>query len=252
MISIRRTKGTTRKAFTLIELLVVIAIIALLAAILFPVFARARENARKSSCLNNMKQLGIGALQYIQDYDERYPWAMYDLPTTDASYNTPDNPLGVQQKRRIGWQHLLVPYAKSGQIFKCPSASWGQNQGTGNDNTQQVGMHYYINREVSGAYNGATNSRNASDLSFSAATILIGEAPTYAGIGAESNWTDGWGWTDGHDEMLNRQSLGRHLGGANYAFADGHVKWFSEETLRPLGVAANNPRTGKAPTYYIN
>ncbi len=96
-----------KKGFTLIELLVVIAIIALLAAILFPVFARARENARKSSCSNNLKQIMTGVIQYTQDYDEMYPPA-WDKP--DGTNNTM-------------WYQLVQPYVKSTQIFQCPSDS---------------------------------------------------------------------------------------------------------------------------------
>ncbi|NLO04248.1 MAG: DUF1559 domain-containing protein [candidate division WS1 bacterium] len=92
-----------RRGFTLIELLVVIAIIAILAAILFPVFARAREKARQTSCLNNMKQLGTAALMYAQDYDE--VWHLY------RSYVTGSD----------AWPHHIVPYIMNDQIMKCPS-----------------------------------------------------------------------------------------------------------------------------------
>ena len=94
-------KTNKNSAFTLIELLVVIAIIAILAAILFPVFARARENARRSSCQSNMKQIGLGMLQYTQDYDER---------TTLTDYNN-----------NYSWRDAIYPYVKSEQIFMCPS-----------------------------------------------------------------------------------------------------------------------------------
>ncbi len=93
----------TRTAFTLIELLVVIAIIAILAAILFPVFARARENARRASCLSNVKQIGLGILQYAQDYDEKIPV------------------VGVNAQKRGTWMIQIYPYVKSTQIFNCPS-----------------------------------------------------------------------------------------------------------------------------------
>src|SRR3954471_3517680 len=95
-----------RRGFTLIELLVVIAIIAILAAILFPVFARARENARRSSCQSNLKQLGLGVAQYTQDYDEKFPYAM----VSNTSYD-------------FGWSVIIQPYVKSTQLLQCPSES---------------------------------------------------------------------------------------------------------------------------------
>jgi len=106
-----RSKQVTqshRPGFTLIELLVVIAIIAILASILFPVFARARENARRSSCQSNMKQLGLGIIQYTQDYDEKYPLARQETdPITIYSY--------------AYWGQLIMPYVKSPQVLECPS-----------------------------------------------------------------------------------------------------------------------------------
>src|SRR6188474_243241 len=102
------------KGFTLIELLIVIAIIAILAAILFPVFARARENARRSSCQSNLKQIGLGFFQYTQDYDERFP-----LTSTTATVATGQNTTAGD----IGWAEILQPYIKSSQIFQCPSES---------------------------------------------------------------------------------------------------------------------------------
>lgn len=100
-----------RRAFTLIELLVVIAIIAILAAILFPVFARAREQARKTSCASNQRQLGLGQRMYVQDYDECWV-SVYD----DNWYNA-DNANG----RRIIWADKLTPYIKNRAIYACPS-----------------------------------------------------------------------------------------------------------------------------------
>ncbi|HEY0075962.1 MAG TPA: DUF1559 domain-containing protein [Abditibacteriaceae bacterium] len=97
---------SSRRGFTLIELLVVIAIIALLAAILFPVFARARENARKSSCLNNLKQIGIGIMQYTQDHDE----------TVMPHWIGPGGYPGTSR-----WMDLARPYIKNNQVFVCPS-----------------------------------------------------------------------------------------------------------------------------------
>src|SRR5687767_5245897 len=100
---VTRVKRDKRSGFTLIELLVVIAIIAILAAILFPVFAQAREKARSSSCLSNMKQLGTATIMYAQDYDGSYPLAWHDAP---AEY---------------GFDVMLMPYTKNLQVFDCPS-----------------------------------------------------------------------------------------------------------------------------------
>src|ERR1700682_886826 len=102
-----RTAGRCKRGFTLIELLVVIAIIAILAAILFPVFARARENARRASCQSNLKQIGLATIQYVQDYDERFP----DFGCTGLASYIDDTGIGIK----------LQPYVKSYQVFVCPS-----------------------------------------------------------------------------------------------------------------------------------
>src|SRR5678815_1738951 len=96
---------TRSSGFTLIELLVVIAIIAILAAILFPVFAQARESARLTSCLSNMKQIGMGLRMYSQDYDENFPLRRVQTATATEG----------------NWKHLILPYIKNLQIFQCPS-----------------------------------------------------------------------------------------------------------------------------------
>src|SRR5437879_5193194 len=107
MNRLRRSHG-----FTLIELLVVIAIIAILAAILCPVFAQAREAARTTSCLSNEKQMVLGVMQYIQDFDERFPIWMYD-----TNINKPDNPWGPWANNHQGWDKAIQPYIKNVQVF---------------------------------------------------------------------------------------------------------------------------------------
>jgi prepilin-type N-terminal cleavage/methylation domain-containing protein/prepilin-type processing-associated H-X9-DG protein len=118
-----------RSAFTLIELLVVIAIIAILAAILFPVFAQAREAARKTACLSNTKQIGTSVMMYVQDYDEMYPcnsWDTPPIPTTDTESRSPNYPAATQ------WLWRIMPYLKNRQVFACPSdPSLGKNGWSG-------------------------------------------------------------------------------------------------------------------------
>src|SRR5688572_13499425 len=121
----------SRFGFTLIELLVVIAIIALLAAILFPVFARARENARKTSCMNNVKQIGLAWVTYAQDYDEM------TVPYSDNGGST---------GRHFNWRFILQSYIKSQQALKCPSSA-------GN-----IGISYALNASV------ASNGRALADI----------------------------------------------------------------------------------------
>ena len=126
-----RNRKPRASAFTLIELLVVIAIIAILAAILFPVFAQARESARKISCLSNNKQLGLGIMMYVQDYDEMYPCNSWDTPpigTTDTDSKDPKYPSA------FNWMWKVMPYMKNRQILVCPSDPNPKHWATGYDN----------------------------------------------------------------------------------------------------------------------
>jgi prepilin-type N-terminal cleavage/methylation domain-containing protein/prepilin-type processing-associated H-X9-DG protein len=122
--SARKSAGfTPRKsaAFTLIELLVVIAIIAILAAILFPVFAKAREKARQAACMSNEKQIGLGILQYIQDYDEKFPSGVTGIAAPAPP--SAANPVVASNGAGVGWAGGISPYVKSAQLFKCPDDS---------------------------------------------------------------------------------------------------------------------------------
>lgn len=162
----------TRSAFTLIELLVVIAIIAILAAILFPVFARARENARRSSCQSNLKQIGLGFEQYKNDYDQYYP-------------GVGAGAVGAT----VFWPSLIQPYIKSTQIFVCPSASEGKFTADA-DKTHFPGAA--PNKDYCGI---GANDGSASGLgivnALSYARNLIDDTDT----ASLSNNPSGWYWT---------------------------------------------------------
>ena len=220
----RKSTFAKAKGFTLIELLVVIAIIAILAAILFPVFARARENARRTSCLSNLKQINLGIMQYTQDYDESYP--LYRVPVASTATTV----------RPFGWADALQPYIKSVQILQCPSDSTGPN-----DNPGATGYTDYAYNLWVGGYAEQTKGVPLSLATFTQPTLTVlladfttGQSQSYT-LGELSYSTAGK-----MSEIPTSPGLAvlptgaiRHLDGLNLAFADGHVKW-----------AKGNPSTG--------
>jgi len=186
-----------RRAFTLIELLVVIVIIAILAAILFPVFARARENARRASCMSNEKQLGLAVLQYTQDYDEKLPTS-YD-GATPPTY----------------WFQQIQPYTKSTQVFFCPSDSVSNASNSLTSSNISYGWNYkYLtwSTPTSGIY--GVGGKSLAVISAVSQTVLLGEGSASTGAPYVIAWDNAY------------KPLARHLDGANMCFADGHVKWF--------------------------
>ncbi len=196
----------SQRAFTLIELLVVIAIIAILAAILFPVFAKAREKARQSSCSSNVKQIMLGVLQYTQDYDETMPYASQWGESAPA--------IG------LNWSDYLSPYLKNTQVLDCPSQK-GSTYGYG-WNYQNFGY-----RSGAGAYS-YNPGRTLSVIEQPAETLLIGDNPDTATsmYGAGGRFIYGPTQSSPPADGIGNVS-GRHNGGGNYAFCDGHVKWLS-------------------------
>ena len=239
---------TDKRGFTLIELLVVIGVIAVLAAILFPVFAKAREKARATSCASNMKQLGLGILQYSQDNDE-------SMPNTNTIWGG-------------GWAGEIYPYVKSGGAYGCPDdptqpspgyskLSYGfnvnllppydpANGGTGNYFTSAsstslaaqkapastVMLFEVVNCTDTGFGTPGVDVTNAAEISSS---IGLGSIDGGCGSGIDSNYCHAryaTGLISGYNIPNWQGTLGIHTDGANYAATDGHVKW-----LRPSNVS---------------
>lgn len=255
------TRQRATSGFTLIELLIVIAIIAILAAILFPVFAQARAKARQTSCLSNQKQIGLAVMQYVQDYDETYP-------TCNQTYRANDNTMG-----RSSWMRHIYTYTKSIDIFKCPDASYGDDMETGtgtnnngilipgpnNDTTQNLRFP----RRGLGANNWIFNQSNAtatpvavpeSTIGTPAQMALIADSaqelfeqpwyimygnwdrPVYSSVSGSPKFSNSF-MTEFvlADRQKNASKYARHVGGSNIVYGDGHAKWSKNEAITYAG-----------------
>ncbi len=196
-----------RRAFTLIELLVVIAIIAILAAILFPVFARAREKARQTSCLSNMKQLELGLIMYAGDYDQTNIWDRIGTTMPAAAGGPYANNCGTF----YWWGDIIQPYVKNQQILICPSDSLNMQCGgfplrSYQPNTEMVGI-------------------KESNVADPAGTIHL----------MESNYNSRADFGDPGSYAMPGNPASRHNDGWNVAFADGHGKWLKSDHTSPGG-----------------
>jgi len=251
------------RGFTLIELLVVIAIIAILAAILFPVFAQARESARKTSCLSNNKQLGLGIMMYVQDYDEMYPCNNWDTPPlgiTDTDSRDPKYPC------TFAWMFHVMPYMKNRQILVCPSDPNPKSPFTGYDkaNPASCDDHWGIPTPISyvanpyligygGTSNPGCEGYTIADWGFEptgmaavptpASTYMLGDSGRENGM--ESTWINNVkaanytrvynvtapangqlaDGTDPWKSRLKEASIYRHQMGTNIVYGDGHAKF---------------------------
>lgn len=241
--SIRRSN--TRRAFTLIELLVVIAIIAILAAILFPVFAQAREKARQTSCLSNTKQLGLGIMQYVQDYDEVFP-------------------LALRTNWATSWAVTTQPYVKSYDVYRCPDDSDSSVQAAwmGVGISYAANMNWPGNATISwGPFGSASSwvvypSRSQGEVALPSSTILLGERHDddclkANGVGNATNYTTGFvtgTYLDGicpanipngtraaapYPNGPNGAVSAKHNGMANFIFCDGHSKAMKPASTNP-------------------
>lgn len=224
----------SRRGFTLIELLVVIAIIAILAAILFPVFAKAREKARQSSCLSNVKQMIIGVLAYAQDYDERYPGGLTGSdssqgPVTKSTYftvakNTSD---------------IIFPYVKNTQLFTCPSSP---------NSASTYSCNYGFNSALCPNFTLAgTSAVSLGQVARPAEVFCVLDAGPYMVGWGDVTYPQGSFWyvpgTCGSRNPAGLGSValtgsvstdfvsGRHNQGINVGLADGHAKWFSGASI---------------------
>lgn len=223
------------RGFTLIELLVVIAIIAILAAILFPVFAQAREKARQTMCLSNQRGLGTAFMLYVQDYDENFPPTDYDDP-------------GIG---RVTWPTLIEPYIKAGvvkpvgslepkdqkkSIFVCPSidapvpdSGWVALNGSPGSRAL---FSYGTNTYLMPAGRGLVPPRVPAVVPLAAIgtpSSLIMLGPSLGTVPDLSGRDDGY---DGINRNTQQYMLARsrHSGGANFTFSDGHAKWYKAPT----------------------
>lgn len=206
------TAQNTRSAFTLIELLVVIAIISILAAILFPVFAKVREKARQTACLSNCRQIGLGFMQYAQDNDEHLP-------------------LSTDSGRDLSWTATLQPYIKSRQIYRCPddaSTNWTTPIAPA---TVTRLSSYYLNDWLAGTLQYTA----LASIKTPASVIYVSEA-TVNKTGDHFHpflWTadpdKAGGPSAGQFDTVTNQTkelaLTQHNGGMNNVYADGHAKW---------------------------
>ncbi len=259
------------RAFTLIELLVVIAIIAILAAILFPVFAQAREKARSSSCLNNMKQSGLGILQYVQDFDETYPlayarsdsagWEMTQVTHVPPTWYTAT--VGAQTARDHSiWANATQPYVKNYGVLTCPSSEPVDYYGNTDafKVVEPVAMSYVYSGELMAAPESLIKRPAAVPVLWegdgkqavrgvvqnktilycpngNAACAYVPTSVTSSCTGANGDISLGLSFGAG-SPVVTRGSMDIHSRGANYVYADGHAKW--QRTVIAIAPAENN------------
>ena len=241
-----------KKGFTLIELLVVIAIIAILAAILFPVFAQAREKARASSCLSNLKQIGTAMLLYADDYEECFPVRLIGLPLSyDAKY--PRATFAVQDWTLAGpgqwwtWMDSMYDYVKNNSMYVCPSNS---------KNVPGYGYNVFISGAwQNGADHTSTTSLTHSQIKEPASLVFVADTIIQ---GPNGEWNGQYGIVSlgqsvimyADDSSIGRKKAQRHNDGANYCFVDGHAKFYKRLSGPTEGTWWNYPDWGNGSKWW--
>jgi prepilin-type N-terminal cleavage/methylation domain-containing protein/prepilin-type processing-associated H-X9-DG protein len=234
-------KNNARQAFTLIELLVVIAIIAILASILFPVFGRARENGRRASCQSNLKQIGLGLMQYSQDYDEILIADWYS-PATSPGATNPASSANPAYK----WMDAAYPYIKSEQIFMCPSATGERADPYVYYGRLTANTGLYGSYVITHGYGPAPRSCSACTPPVSHPNSGNKELVNLAAIGSATTtaWVMDGSDTDGTTNSVPFSAdvdtttdvftnfSNRHLETVNVLFLDGHVKSMKQENVK--------------------
>ena len=227
--------STRKDAFTLIELLVVIAIIAILAAILFPVFAQAREKARQTACLSNTKQLALALNMYLQDYDETF------YPHVTERTAPPGTPDTAVDRAPFSYRTKLEPYIKNTGIFKCPSApAWPvpsagrwftTDYGNNHNESNLVGANqrawYLANPDF-----GFNENTTLASITYPSEFIAIAEAARASGVPSRGGlYPQPFAFDDAAlpDSQQQARFKPRHNNGGNIAYADGHAKWTRPE-----------------------
>lgn len=224
-----------RSAFTLIELLVVIAIIAILAAILFPVFAQAREKARQTQCVSNLRQIGTAVMMYVQDYDETYPTQSSD-PFGQAPYAVEDSP------GRLSWMGSIQPYLKNIGVMACPSA----NEPATPTATRYSRCSYSYNGLLGNLLPGQTaNPMPIAPLAQVARPAEVAMIQDQAITWNRSQPGPRWNGPTGANRWCNTNSFEViskiHNQGFVIAYADGHAKWIKASQAN---VGLTNDTTG--------
>lgn len=241
------SSNRNHRAFTLIELLVVIAIIAILAAILFPVFAQARNRARQAACLSNVKQLALGVMQYIQDYDEMFPtWPVSNIPAgSPDAWGLPEG--------QGWWMNQIYPYVKNYGVYACPNDTraagdtngWGYAVQLGSTNNGTTAARYYkssygISEFLVNGYQAQASINQPAD------TFLLGDAigplmndwdecGTWPPFGPTRVWfanAGAWGAWGSHRDYERWKGTVRHFDGEIIAYCDGHAKYVTNKSWK--------------------